>query len=152
MTTPSITRPGIGFGTRVSRLFKARETGVLIAFLAITAITTGVNPTFLLSGDGWRDLLLTPTLLVLLAVGEAMVIITRNVDLSVGSVVGLSTWTCGQAYIAFPHTPIIVIFLIGIVAGALMGLLNGVIVTYAKVPALVVTLGTLYIYRGITVL
>ncbi len=152
MSTTGLSRPGIGFSTRVGRVFRARETGILIAFVVITALTTGVNPTFLLSGDGWRDLLLTPTLLVLLAVGEAMVIITRNVDLSVGSIVGLSTWICGQTYIAFPHTPIIVIFLIGIVAGALMGVVNGVIVTYAKVPALVVTLGTLYIYRGITVL
>ncbi|HEY5320444.1 MAG TPA: ABC transporter permease [Galbitalea sp.] len=152
MTTPTLTRPGARFGTRAGRLFKARETGILIAFVAVAGIATGVNPTFLLSADGWRDLLLTPTLLVLLAVGEAMVIITRNVDLSVGSVVGLSTWICGQTYIAFPHTPIVVIFLIGIASGALMGLLNGVIVTYAKVPALVVTLGTLYIYRGITVL
>jgi rhamnose transport system permease protein len=141
-----------GFGAGVGRVFRARETGILIAFLAVTAIATGVNPTFVFSTDGWRNLLLTPTLLILLAIGEAMVIITRNVDLSVGSIFGLSAWTCGQVYLAFPHAPIVVIFIVGIVCGALLGLVNGLIVTIAKVPALVVTLGTLYIYRGIAVL
>ncbi len=144
--------PRLGFGSRIGRVFRARETGILIAFLAVTALATGVNPTFVFSTDGWRNLLLTPTLLVLLAIGEAIVIITRNVDLSVGSVFGLSAWTCGETYIAFPQTPTVVIFLIGIMCGALLGLLNGLIVTIAKVPALVVTLGTLYIYRGITIL
>jgi rhamnose transport system permease protein len=151
MTATGLT-PRVGFGARIGRIFRARETGILIAFLAVTAIATGVNPTFVFSIDGWRNLLLTPTLLVLLAIGEAMVIITRNVDLSVGSVFGLSAWTCGQAYIAFPHAPIVVIFLVGIVCGAILGLVNGLIVTIAKVPALVVTLGTLYVYRGIAVL
>lgn len=151
MTTTGLTSRS-GFGAGLARIFRARETGILIAFLAVTAVATGVNPTFVFSTDGWRNLLLTPTLLVLLAIGEAMVIITRNVDLSVGSVFGLSAWACGQTYIAFPHAPIVVIFILGIVFGGVLGLVNGLIVTIAKVPALVVTLGTLYVYRGIAVL
>jgi rhamnose transport system permease protein len=150
--TATALAPHATFGARIARVLRARETGILVAFLAVTAIATGVNPTFVFSTDGWRNLLLTPTLLILLAIGEAMVIITRNVDLSVGSVFGLSAWTCGQTYLAFPHAPIVVIFIVGIVCGAILGLVNGLIVTIAKVPALVVTLGTLYIYRGIAVL
>ena len=134
------------------RLLRGRETAIFLAFALVTIGATAKNPTFLVSVDGWRDLLLTPSVLVLLAVGEAMVIITRNVDLSVGSVLGLSAWVCGQAYIALPGLPLPLIFVIGIVAGAAMGAVNGVVVALFNVPALVVTLGTLYIFRGITVL
>jgi rhamnose transport system permease protein len=62
---------------------KARETGILLALVLIVVVTTAKNPNFLFSGDGFRDLLLTPSILLLVAVGQAIVIITRNVDLSV---------------------------------------------------------------------
>ena len=78
-------------------------------------------------------------------------IITRNVDLSVGSVLGLSAYATGRLFIDFPGIPIIVVFLIGIAFGAVLGLINGALIAFAKVPALVITLGTLYVYRGINV-
>ena len=59
----------------------------------VLAVTTAINPSFLFSKDGWRDLFLTPSILVVLAVGQAIVIITRNVDLSVGSVMALIVLT-----------------------------------------------------------
>ena len=103
------------------------------------------------SSDGWRDLLLTPSILVVVAIGEAIVIITRNVDLSVGSVLGLTAYLTGKLFLNVPGIPIIAVFLIGIIFGALLGLINGALVAFAKVPALVITLGTLYAYRGINV-
>ena len=60
------------------------------------------SPSFLFSGDGWRDLLLTPSILLLLAVGQAVVIITRNVDLSVGSVSALTAYLTGRLFIDHP--------------------------------------------------
>jgi rhamnose transport system permease protein len=101
------------------------------------------------SADGWRNLLVTPSMLVILAVGQAAVIITRNVDLSVGSVLGLTAYMTGRIFIEAPGIPIVVVVLAAIALGAVLGLVNGVIVAVAKVPALVITLGTLYIYRGI---
>jgi len=135
----------------VSNLFRARETGIVLALLAIIVVATIRNPSFLFSADGFRDLLLTPSLLLLVAVGQAIVIITRNVDLSVGSVLGLTAYLTGRLFIDVPGIPIIVVFLAGIALGALLGLVNGALVAFAKVPALVITLGTLYIYRGINV-
>jgi rhamnose transport system permease protein len=149
---PTITRERFKLLAAAGRVLRGRESAIFLAFALVTIAATAKNPTFLFSVDGWRDLLLTPSVLILLAVGEAVVIITRNVDLSVGSVLGLSTWICGQAFIAFPNLPVPVVFVIGAVAGALMGTVNGVVVGFFKVPALVVTLGTLYIFRGITVL
>lgn len=135
----------------LGRLLTGRETGILIAFVAVVAVATAANPAFLTSSDGWRDLFLTPSLLLLVAVGQAVVIITRNVDLSVGSVVGLTAYLTGRLFIDVPGIPIVAVFLAGLVLGGLLGLVNGALVAFAKVPALVITLGTMYAYRGINV-
>jgi rhamnose transport system permease protein len=113
------------------------------------AYTTGNNPRFL-SGQSIRDNLLNTAILAVLAAGEAVVVITRNIDLSVGSVVGLSAFTVATLMSDHPGLPMIVAIVVGLAVGAVCGLLNGILVRYGKVPALVVTLGTLYIYRGIT--
>lgn len=131
---------------------RARETSILLALILVILVTTLKNPNFLFSPDGWRDLLLTPSILILVAVGQAIVIITRSVDLSVGSVLGLTAYLTGRLFIDLPGIPIIVVFVAGIVLGGLLGLINGALVAFAKVPALVITLGTLYAYRGINVL
>jgi rhamnose transport system permease protein len=78
------------------------------------------------------------------------VVITRNIDLSVGSVLGLSAFAVATMMSADRDLPMIVALLVGVAVGAVCGLLNGVLVRYGRVPALVVTLGTLYIYRGLT--
>ena len=131
---------------------KARETGILLALVIIVAAATIKNPSFLFSADGFRDLLLTPSILLLVAVGQAVIIITRNVDPSVGSTLGLTAYLTGRLFIDVPGIPIIAVFVIGIVVGGLLGLVNGALVAFAKVPSLVITLGTLYAYRGINVL
>jgi len=137
---------------RLRAVGAVREFGILLALLLVILAATIANPNFLFSSDGWRDLLLTPSILVLLAVGQAIVIITRNVDLSVGSVLGLSAYLCGRLFIDLQGIPILAVFLIVILFGALLGLVNGALVAFAKVPSLVITLGTLYAYRGINVL
>ncbi|MFE6256517.1 ABC transporter permease [Agromyces sp. NPDC057865] len=137
---------------RLRAVGAAREFGILIALLLVIIAATIANPNFLFSTDGWRDLLLTPSILVLLAVGQAIVIITRNVDLSVGSVLGLSAYLCGRLFIDLEGIPIVAVFVIVIIFGGLLGLVNGALVAFAKVPSLVITLGTLYAYRGINVL
>jgi len=138
--------------TRIGHLLKQRETGILLAVILVVVATTIKNPLFVFSTDGWRDLLLTPSILMLVAVGQAIVIITRNVDLSVGSVVGLTAYLTGRVFIDAPGIPWPLVFVIGLVFGGLLGLINGALVAFAKVPALVITLGTLYVYRGINVM
>lgn len=131
---------------------RARETSILLALVLVILAATAVNPNFIFSSDGWRDLLLTPSILILVAIGQAIVIITRSVDLSVGSVLGLTAYLTGRLFIDVPGIPILAVFLAGIVCGGLLGLINGALVAFARVPALVITLGTLYAYRGINVL
>jgi rhamnose transport system permease protein len=106
------------------------------------------NPRFL-SGQNIRDLLLSASILTVLAAGQTIVIITRNVDLSVGSILGLSAYAAGTLLVNAPDTPVVLVILAGTGVGALCGLVNGAIVAIAKVPSLVVTLGTLYAFRGL---
>ncbi|MEN0024691.1 MAG: ABC transporter permease [Microbacterium sp.] len=153
MTFTSTTRiPVSGLTKRIGTLGKAREFGILIALALVVTAATVKNPSFLFSADGWRDLLLTPSILALVAIGQAIVIITRNVDLSVGSVMGLTAYLTGRLFIDVPALPIPVVVLLAVGFGALLGLVNGVLVAYARVPAMVITLGTLYAYRGINVM
>ncbi len=137
--------------SRVSAILRSRETGIVIAFILVVAATTMANPAFLFSPDGWRDLLLTPSIVVVVAIGQAMVIITRSVDLSVGSMLGLTAYLVGTLFVAYPGLPIPLMFGIGIAFGGLLGLINGALVAFGKVPAMVITLGTLYAFRGINV-
>ncbi|MEJ1154829.1 MULTISPECIES: ABC transporter permease [Microbacterium] len=151
-TSTASVQPGTSSATKlVKSIATARETGILIALVVVIVAATLSNPTFLFSADGFRDLLLTPSLLLLVAVGSAIVIITRNVDLSVGSVVGLTAYLTGRMFIDFPGVPLIAVFAGGVFLGGLLGLINGSLVAFARVPALVITLGTMYIYRGVNV-
>jgi rhamnose transport system permease protein len=140
-----------GLTKTIGAIGRAREVGILIALAIVIVVTTIDNPSFLFSPDGWRDLLLTPSMLVLVAVGQAIVIITRNVDLSVGSVIGLTAYLTGRLFTDVHGIPIVVVVILAVLFGAILGLVNGAIVAFARVPAMVVTLGTLYAYRGINV-
>ena len=137
--------------SRVLGVLRSREMGILLAFLLVVVLGTLKNPSFVFSKDGWHDLLITPSILLVVAVGQAIVIITRNVDLSVGSMLGLTAYLAGTIFVKYPSIPWQLVFLIGLAFGGFLGLINGALVGYGKVPAMVITLGTLYAYRGINV-
>jgi len=151
MTTLAAPVKSSGIATRLGALVRSRETSIFLAFLIVVVATTVKNPAFVFSADGWRDLLLTPAIVAVVAIGEAVVIITRSVDLSVGSIVGLSAYLVGTLFVAMPGFPIPLMFLVGTAFGGLLGLVNGALVAFGRVPAMVITLGTLYAFRGINV-
>jgi rhamnose transport system permease protein len=150
--TTTISIPESRLTKSIGALGKAREFGILLALALVIAAATVKNPAFLFSADGWRDLLLTPSILLLVAVGQAIVIVTRNVDLSVGSVIGLTAYMTGRLFVDLDWMPIPLVVLLSVLFGAVLGLINGALVAFARVPAMVITLGTLYAYRGINVL
>ena len=132
----------------VRSVLRLRETPVAVALIALIVFTTIANPRFL-TPQSVKDLLLNATILMILAAGQAIVLITRNVDLSVGSILGLSGFLTGTLFATVPGIPIWAVFAAGMILGTLLGAFNGLLVALAGVPALVITLGTLYIYRGI---
>ena len=129
-------------------LFRAREVSILLVVLAVFGLTTAYNTSF---ADLFsvQQLLVGASVMMILAVGETMVIITRNVDLSVGSVLGLSAYAVGDVFAHNPNFPVVLGFVVGAAVGLLCGVVNGAIVVIARVPSLVVTLGTLYVIRGL---
>jgi rhamnose transport system permease protein len=133
----------------LTTVLRSRELSIFLVLVAVVVLATTKNNSFLFSSDGWRNFLLNPSILLLLAVGQAVVIITRNVDLSVGSVMALTAYLTGRLFIDQPQLPIVAVLAACLLLGAVLGLVNGALVAYGGVPALVITLGTLYIYRGI---
>lgn len=140
--------PAAGARGAMAAVLRMRELPVLIALALLVLVTYLINPLFL-TAQGVKDLLLNATIIMILAVGQTLLIITRNIDLSVGSMLGLVAFGTGSIFAAVPDVPIIAVFAIGMAFGALLGAINGALVTLAKVPALVITLGTLYVYRGL---
>src|ERR1700736_5165341 len=88
---------------------------------------------------------MTPAAIV--ALPMTLIIVTGEIDISVGSIVGLCS---SFMAVCLEHgLPVEVAMLLGILVGTLAGLVNGLIVVYAALPSLVVTIGTLALYRGI---
>lgn len=130
----------------VDRVFKMRELAILAVFLVMIGVTQAGNSEFL-SEQGIKDLLLNATILVLVATGQSLVVITRNVDLSVGSTLGITAFATGDCLQGGGSA--VVAVLLAVLLGIGLGLVNGLLVSLGQVPALVVTLGTLYIIRGV---
>lgn len=86
-----------------------------------------------------------------LAVGQTLVFLTRNFDLSLGSIVGFTAYFVGQQLWHHPEIPPIAAVLMAIGVGALMGSINGVLVAYGRVPSIITTISTLAIYRSFLV-
>ncbi|NUL03388.1 ABC transporter permease [Streptomyces lunaelactis] len=128
-------------------VFRARELSIGGALLLLIIGTWISNPSFL-DDQGVKDLLLNSSILVLLAVGQSVVVVTRNIDLSVGSVVGLTAFACGHFASGTDHSAVTVL-LLGTGLGLVCGLVSGALVSFGRVPALVVTLGMLYVIQGI---
>jgi rhamnose transport system permease protein len=135
----------------VERVFRIRELGIVVALALLIAVTGILEPRFLETAS-LRNLALNASIFAILAVGQTLVIITRNVDLSVGSVVGLTAFLTGDLLSKHPGMALPLVFLLAIAMGAACGLLNGFLTTWGQVPALVVTLGTLYAFRGLAFL
>jgi rhamnose transport system permease protein len=91
------------------------------------------------------------TIITVVAVGQTLVVLTRSIDLSVGSIVGFTAYFAGTMIAAHNGMPPVLAALIAIAIGAVMGVVNGVIVAWGRVPSIIVTLGTLAIYRGILI-
>lgn len=131
--------------SKVKSLFKARWMSSLIFLLLLFLITGIAEPEFL-SYTNIISCFNTATMYTLLAIGIAFVIMTGEIDVSIGSTLGLSAAMTGL--IAKQDGSIAVMLLAVVATGALIGLINGVGVAYFGVPSLIFTLGTNSVIRG----
>jgi len=86
-----------------------------------------------------------------IAVGQAIVVMTRNIDLSIGSTVGVVAYLTGEFLGGHPDLHPLVVALLAMGIGGVMGAINGVLVAWGRVPSIIVTLGTLALYRSFLV-
>ena len=143
--------PRVSSRRLTERVFRIRESGIIVVLIVFVAITIGIEPRFA-SQQEVQFILANTTIFALLALGETMVIVSRNVDLSIGSVVGLSAYVSASLFGKIHGIPIVVVFLVGLGIGLAVGVANGLMVAIGRVPSLVVTLATLYIVRGLDIL
>ena len=123
-----------------------RFLGVVVFLVILIVVFSILSPDFFSLSNG-RSVLFTAAILAIAAAGQSIVVLTGNLDLSVGSIMGLT------AYVVFDLAgknhglePFVVIM--AIVIGAVLGFINGFLVTVLQIPSIVATLGTLSIYRG----
>ena len=115
-------RPPAAAGPSARRLteraFRIRESGIIVVLVVFVAITTAIQPRFL-NITNIQFILINTTVFALLALGETMVVISRNYDLSVGSVLGLSAYLSANLFGQHHGIPILAIAIaVGIGIGA----------------------------------
>jgi rhamnose transport system permease protein len=137
-----------GAGELLQRVGSMREFS-LVAIYAVLVLSVGAFVGEFLTLSNFREILVSVAILMIVVIGQTPVILTRNIDISVGSIVGINAFICGNYISSHPTTPTLVVLLMGCAIGLLLGVFNGVLVTVANVPSIMATLATLYVYRGI---
>ncbi len=130
-------------------LLKNRELSAFFAIVALFVVLVALNPAYF-SLQTLAMIFASSQILCLLALGATLVMLTRNIDVSVGSTVGLCAIAVGVALNNGYGLATAIAFALAI--GALAGAFNGLLVVGLRIPAIVATLGTLGLYRGIMLL
>lgn len=135
--------------SRVKKLFELREAGVLSALLVLFAFGALTSPSFAQSAN-----LLSVgqqiSQLGIMAIGATFVIISGEIDLSVGSIYALGAIVTGMAIADGLGWQFAIV--LGLLAGILAGAFNGLATVLLGIPSFIVTLGTLSVFRGVALL
>jgi rhamnose transport system permease protein len=126
----------------------------VLALLAVFALTVAFFSTQIdnyLNARLFNRTSTSVAIIALIAVGQAFVVLTRNIDLSVGSIVGCVAYFVGGMVAANPEINPLLLVAFAIGAGAVLGALNGVLVAFVGLPSIIVTLATLAIFRSVLV-
>lgn len=131
----------------MKRLLASREVLLLIAIAVLLGLISLRFPAFV-APSNLRVVFNDTAPLILLAIGQMIVILTKCIDLSVAANLALTGMVVSLVNIAAPGLPISVIMVIAIAFGTVLGMVNGILVWKLAIPPIVVTLGTMTIYRG----
>jgi ribose/xylose/arabinose/galactoside ABC-type transport system permease subunit len=127
------------------RRFASQEALLAIAVIGLAVVVGFVNPRFLATRN-LADILLGNAYIAVAAVGMSMVIISGNIDISVGALIGVLATISGSLAVA--GAPVLVAWLVPLALGVAIMAAQGAIVAYLRIPAIVVTLGMLSILKG----
>ena len=132
---------------RILNLFAVSEVGVLCALVLAVALFSALEPAFL-SERNLRAILIIVSFVGIIAVGQIVLLVCGEFDLSVGSVAGLSAVVSAKLMTALA-LPVPLALVGGMLVGALIGFVNGIVVVRLHVPAFIQTLGMLFIGQGL---
>ena len=134
----------------MSRLGRQRELSLVIVMLALGGFVFAQAPQFL-SSSNLSQVAILAAIIAIAATGQALVVLTRNVDLSVDAMIGVVAFSVADILrLHALSVPLAMAY--GVALGLALGIVNGVIVSVFRVPAIVATLGTMSVYRGFTFL
>ena len=125
----------------------AREQ-LAFGFLIAVCVLTGLKEPRFFDPKSINSILLWMPLITVAAMGQLIVIVTRGIDISIGSIIGFTGISVGLIYRANPALPLPLGLLAGIVVGTLLGIVNAGLITWGKLSPIVVTIGTLSAFRG----
>ncbi|HUX22783.1 MAG TPA: ABC transporter permease [Spirochaetia bacterium] len=131
-------------------LRRRREVTLVVVIAILMAVIT-LRANDFLNPKNLYDILNDTTILMIVAAGQLMVILTAGIDLSVASTMGFTGMAVALLNHAHPGIPLAVLILIGLAIGLGLGAFNGLLVSVFKIPPIITTLGTLNIYRGFIV-
>ncbi|MEO0746265.1 MAG: ABC transporter permease [Pseudomonadota bacterium] len=129
-------------------LLKSREMLLIGAIALLLAIISTRFPAFV-APSNLADVFNDTSPLILLAIGQMIVILTKCIDLSVAANLALTGMVVATINVIAPGVPVVVILLVAVALGALLGMFNGMLVWKLGIPPIVVTLGTMTIFRGL---
>ena len=133
--------------TAAAPAWASREAKLLVALLAICLAITLREPRFL-QASNLEQVALSGALVCIVALGQAILIVGRQIDLSVGAIVAWSAFVSALWLSEHPDSSLALVFVIGIAVGTALGAGNALLAAGLRIPAIVATLGTLAIYRG----
>lgn len=129
----------------IKRIFGSQEMVLFLSLIVLFAVVGSVNPRYLAERNLY-SIFLGNAYIAVAAIGMSMVIISGNIDISVGSLIGVLATLSGS--LAVEGYPIIISWLAPLLAGALVAAFMGFLVAYFRIPSIVVTLGMLSILKG----
>ena len=145
---PTAEKTGPSRSNLLWALVRVREAGISIFILILVVAVTLRAPSFL-TFKNFNEILLNIAILAIVALAQTMVILTKGIDLSVSSNIGLVAMMVAFVVKENPEMPIILTVVLGMALGAVLGMFNSIIIAYGNVPPIIATLGTLSIYRGL---
>jgi rhamnose transport system permease protein len=132
----------------MARLLRSREAALALAILLLVALIAWRFPGFVRAAN-LASVFNDTAILIILALGQMAVILTRCIDLSMAANLALCGMAAAMVNAAVPDVPIPTLIALAVALGAALGAINGVLVWRLGIPPIVVTLGTLTIYRGL---
>jgi len=146
--TPSKDHDDAGAGGRVRRVLAARESGLAAVLILVILFLVWRSPYFLTASNltvVGRQIAMA----LLISIGMTFVIVSGQIDLSVGSVVALVSVLTGEFMVTLNLPPVVAV-LLALLSGAVVGLVNGTIIAGSMIPSFIVTLGMLAVARGLS--